>query len=278
MARPIYGATLGTNPFSVTPVFISACNQGSTTTLVNDVNGGANWSIANATWDSTNGLQCNGDGKRVDAPWSEFSSDHTLIALYKQIATDPTDATWLVGHTSGSAHWGDYEIRRQTDIYGRYGEAWDSVSHAAFSADEEYEVVYWSDTTNTNFRFQIDGQDSGWNIQGGAWGNQTTAGIGGATGAAGYHSNALLYFVALYDGVMSDADLATLLADPYALWTSALYTGTIDQSPTGIAKNTYVKIATVAPTDDTLTVTISAAGSAGSDVVVADNVGIVLAE
>jgi len=65
------------------------------------------------------------------------------------------------------------------------------------------------------------------------------------------------------------------------LWvepSSSLYEGTIDQSPTGIDKNTYVKIATVAPTDDTLTVTISAAGSVGSDVVVADNVGITLVE
>jgi len=57
---------------------------------------------------------------------------------------------------------------------------------------------------------------------------------------------------------------------------SELYTGTIDQSPTGIAKNTYVKIATVSPTENTLTVTISAEGSDPGDVVVADNIGISL--
>jgi len=56
----------------------------------------------------------------------------------------------------------------------------------------------------------------------------------------------------------------------------ALYEGTIDQSI--MTKNTYVKIpdATVTPTENTLTVTISAEGSDPGDVVVADNIGISL--
>jgi len=77
------------------------------------------------------------------------------------------------------------------------------------------------------------------------------------------------------NGYYGGADISAMALEPLD---TSLYEGIIDQSPTGIAKNTYVKIATVAPTDNTLTVTISAAGSVGSDVVVADNVGITLVE
>ena len=68
------------------------------------------------------------------------------------------------------------------------------------------------------------------------------------------------------------------IVQTWGVWAepTALYDDVIDQD--AMTKNTYVYVTTVAPTDDTLTVTISAAGSAGSDVVVADNVGIVLAE
>jgi len=55
---------------------------------------------------------------------------------------------------------------------------------------------------------------------------------------------------------------------------SALFDGTINQST--MAKNQYVSVTTVTPTENTLTVTISAEGSASEKVVVADNVGITL--
>jgi len=56
----------------------------------------------------------------------------------------------------------------------------------------------------------------------------------------------------------------------------SLYSGTIDQA--AMVKNTYVKIpdATVSPTENTLTVTISAEGSDSGDVVVADNIGVTI--
>jgi len=83
------------------------------------------------------------------------------------------------------------------------------------------------------------------------------------------------------EAMLGSAATSTVTVFTFGTWEEPgvlpLYDGTIDQSPTGIAKNTYVKIATVAPTDDTLTVTISAEGSDPGDVVVADNVGITLA-